>query len=506
MPPEAAADLVARAEDRLWSPGESVGRNYLTGPRRCLTPETARAAHLGLTAPEDKIAYESVGIVIPWYNAGRLALVKVRVLDGWLQRYPKHKRPPKYFEVFRDPALATVYPGPEAVRPGRPLVIVEGEFDALLLGHALADLAAVVTLGSASAHPGPRILGPLLAAHPWYVATDHDPAGDGAAARWPVSTRRVPPPAPYKDWTEARRDGVHLRRWWEEVLADNGQPVLFTPEELAAMRWGPKVDDPTPGIVVVDRPDRGRLIETLRAAAADPEERAAIQAEAADDESHPGPDPGDELQDFLRRLNERGVRLDGELVYPEIKVATITGRVTYKKPPLQTLPEPDRLRRIGPVVPGRGFLRFDFGQIEPRILLAILRRRGLIAWEAGEDLYRDLIPDATVEREDVKTVVNAAINGQRSKLQAGGRLAEFARATEAYRNALAAEAKGRWYVETLAGRKIRLAAGESNFPGKAVNRVVQGTAADIFNRAAVNVDRAIRERGLPAAVAPPYLR
>jgi hypothetical protein len=41
----------------------------------------------------------------------------------------------------------------------------------------------------------------------------------------------------------------------------------------------------------------------------------------------------------------------------------------------------------------------------------------------------------------------------------------------------------------------------SNFGGKAVNRVVQGTAADVFNRAAVAVDRAIRQQGLPAAVA-----
>jgi hypothetical protein len=64
-----------------------------------------------------------------------------------------------------------------------------------------------------------------------------------------------------------------------------------------------------------------------------------------------------------------------------------------------------------------------------------------------------------------------------------------------------AEAKQRGYVETLAGRRIPLAADEPNYNGKAVNRVVQGTAADIFNRAAVAVNRAIGEQGLPAAVA-----
>jgi hypothetical protein len=50
--------------------------------------------------------------------------------------------------------------------------------DALLLGQELEGLAAVVTLGSASAHPGPAILGAILAAWPRFIATDTDAAGD----------------------------------------------------------------------------------------------------------------------------------------------------------------------------------------------------------------------------------------------------------------------------------------------------------------------------------------
>jgi hypothetical protein len=37
----------------------------------------------------------------------------------------------------------------------------------------------VVTLGSASARPGPPVLRHLLPAHPWYVATDHDAYASG---------------------------------------------------------------------------------------------------------------------------------------------------------------------------------------------------------------------------------------------------------------------------------------------------------------------------------------
>ena len=41
---------------------------------------------------------------------------------------------PKYVEAFRD--RPRIYPGPMPSEPGRPLVIPEGEFDALLLGQS----------------------------------------------------------------------------------------------------------------------------------------------------------------------------------------------------------------------------------------------------------------------------------------------------------------------------------------------------------------------------------
>ena len=57
--------------------------------------------------------YRALGVVIPWFASGRLALVKIRQPEG---------RKPKYAEVFRDPARLVCYPGPETIRPGRPLV------------------------------------------------------------------------------------------------------------------------------------------------------------------------------------------------------------------------------------------------------------------------------------------------------------------------------------------------------------------------------------------------
>jgi hypothetical protein len=247
MSPEDAARVVAEGEARMWSPERANERSYLTGPHRCLTPETIRAAGLGFVDPVEALTrdgkpYAARGIVIPWFAGGRVALLKVRQPGGYR---------PKYAEVYRNRSLHSgIYPGPEAIRPGRPLIVVEGEFDALCLGQELGDIAAVVTLGSASARPDPAILGRMLSAAPWFVATDGDEAGEKAAGDWPATARRVRPPGSFKDWTEAKAGGIDLARWWREILAGVERPALFTWEELSRWRWGPAVNDPTPGIII----------------------------------------------------------------------------------------------------------------------------------------------------------------------------------------------------------------------------------------------------------------
>jgi hypothetical protein len=143
----------------------------------------------------------------------RLALVKIR--------QPRGKQP-KYVEVFRD--RPTIYPTPEAVRPGMPLIVCEGELDCLLLTQALGELAAVVTLGSASSKPEGAIYLAMLRCPRWYVATDADPAGDKAASGWPARAIRVRPPDPYKDWTDARKGGIDLRPWWIDRLDATDAP------------------------------------------------------------------------------------------------------------------------------------------------------------------------------------------------------------------------------------------------------------------------------------------
>jgi DNA primase len=235
-----ALALVEAAAARLWTPEGEDALAYLHG--RGLDDETIRAAGVGWTSwvmipKADGSAFRALGVVIPWSSSGRLALCKIRQPEG---------RRPKYAEVFRDTARLVCYPGPETIRTGRPLIITEGEFDCLLLSQELSSLdVSVVTLGSASARPGPVALGPMLAAPSWFIATDADEAGDKAAVGWPARARRLRPPEG-KDWTEFHATGFNrIRYLWGGIIES---PISW--EELAARRWGPAREDPEPGIII----------------------------------------------------------------------------------------------------------------------------------------------------------------------------------------------------------------------------------------------------------------
>jgi CHC2 zinc finger/Toprim-like len=292
MPEADALALVEATTSRLWSPEGADALAYLTGPDRCLTLATIRAARLGVTSwvtvpKADGTTFQALGVVVPWFASGRLTMVKIRQPEG---------RRPRYVEVFRDPARLVCYPGADVIRPGRPLIIVEGEFDALVLGEALGELAAVVTLGSAAARPEVRALGMMLAAPRWFIATDRDDAGDKAADDWPARARRVRPPAPFKDWTEAkagpreppgaRTGGVNLARWWGDILAGIDRPALYTWDDLSRWRWGPADGDSTPGI---DNPGRPFNPESFPQATAAPGDGPPSEP-AADDSTPAIPD------------------------------------------------------------------------------------------------------------------------------------------------------------------------------------------------------------------------
>jgi DNA primase len=187
LSPADALALVEEAEQRLWSPEGLAAMAYLEG--RGLTPDMIRRHRLGwmprVTLPTSDGArtWEARGVVIPWFDGDHLAKVEIRQPDG---------REPRYAQAFAD--RPRVYPGPEAIRPGMPLIVVEGAFEAMLLGQELGDLASVITTGSASTEIDPSLLPALLRCPQWYAAQDADSGGDKAAAKWPSRAVRVRPP------------------------------------------------------------------------------------------------------------------------------------------------------------------------------------------------------------------------------------------------------------------------------------------------------------------------
>lgn len=188
LSPDQAATLVRESTERLWRDEGRPAREYLEG--RGIDEETARTAGLGWTpkiwlpnAAGDG-CYPFWGITIPWKgDAGRLIRVKIRL-------YPEVAGKHRYAEAYSDRPL--VYPSSDAIGPGLPLIIAEGEFDCLLLSAHLPE-ASVITLGSASARTDPRVISRMLTAPRWFAALDADQAGDNASAKLPARAVRVRP-------------------------------------------------------------------------------------------------------------------------------------------------------------------------------------------------------------------------------------------------------------------------------------------------------------------------
>jgi DNA primase len=209
-----AIPLVEIAQEALWAPAGRSALDYLRG--RGLSDETIAEARLGWT-PRLPLKGAPEGITIPWFSDGQVTAINLRQPEG---------RKPKYRKVYQ--SSPTIYPDPEAVQPGRPVVVVEGELDALLVGQELAGFGVpVVTSGSASSGPNFEIVADLLAADHWIIAVDNDEAGERLAEKWaelsPGRTVRVRIPS--KDWTDLHSGGFSRIRYHLGGVLDLQQPL-----------------------------------------------------------------------------------------------------------------------------------------------------------------------------------------------------------------------------------------------------------------------------------------
>lgn len=199
------------------------------------------------------------------------------------------------------------------------------------------------------------------------------------------------------------------------------------------------------------------------------------------------------LKNLIETVNARGIVVDGSRVFPEIQIGTVTGRITYRQPALQTWPESERLRRIQPRK-NHMLVGFDYRAIEPVVLLNFLLNRLLLSLEdiPDRDIYSCLNP---ADRNQAKTWLNAIINGggRKYRFNLSPRQEKWLEAIQELRTELVAEARREGGVRTIGGREIPLHKNESNLPGKAMNRFIQGSAADIFHCAVLQLAQRLRE-------------
>ncbi len=217
-----ALDLIAEAQDLLWGPTGGRARNYLNG--RGFSDEIIRSARLGYHPGRpwdgDRIGgrkwhgiWIAHGILIPVFADGSLWGIKVRRADG----------KPKYVWASGGNGAGALY-GADGVQMGAPLLVVEGEFNALAAMQCAGDLLSVVSLGSASTTLNVRWMSLLASCSPLFVCLDQDGAGDkGSAALSGLSgrIRRIAVPPPHKDMNEMlQAQPGSIRPWLEEEISE----------------------------------------------------------------------------------------------------------------------------------------------------------------------------------------------------------------------------------------------------------------------------------------------
>jgi DNA primase len=240
----AALEALGHAQAYLWSDTADAARAraYLRAERG-LTDETIRAYGLGYnpgwtrtraaywseTYGRQRRARLAPGIVIPWFRSGVLVALRVRCRVGGLAAClgvpPDLFRgaPISKYRSFLGSRLSGALFGGDALRPDRPALLAEGEFDAMLAAQALAGRMTVVTPGSATNRVTRRMRDALLTAPHVYSAFDRDAAGEEAERRLARALRdRFQPLAlPIgKDITEyLLLYGGDLARWVSEATA-----------------------------------------------------------------------------------------------------------------------------------------------------------------------------------------------------------------------------------------------------------------------------------------------
>lgn len=224
-----AASVIAQAQAVLWSSTGDRARAYLHDVRGLTdsTLETAAVGYLPRDTWDDPTAWglDGARVALP---AGILLPTCIGETCWGLKVRRPGPAQPKYHLVR---GSRTALYGVDQLQGHAVVLLVEGEFDALLLRQIAGDLVDVVTLGSAKAPLAIPWRARLLPARLWLVAYDLDTAGnDGAATLGALSARvRRVRPIGGADLGAMHQAGGDLRAWVGALIARHSTPPPTTP-------------------------------------------------------------------------------------------------------------------------------------------------------------------------------------------------------------------------------------------------------------------------------------
>jgi len=187
---------------RAWSIGYNPSDVYDLRERWGLPPD-----------PEKPKIWIPRGLVIPHIDSGgRVWSIKIRRANG----------KPKYIHVTG--SQADLYMA-QTITDSAPIILTEGEIDALTLWQEASDLAGIATLGSASNAKGfsPAPWGIYFLCSPRrYTVFDLDAAGDSGAEalkEYQFAPLALPKARPWnKDVNDYYRCTGRLREWIQDAL------------------------------------------------------------------------------------------------------------------------------------------------------------------------------------------------------------------------------------------------------------------------------------------------
>ena len=141
---EVGQRVVAQAEETLWSKEGARALAYLR-EERGLSDQVIRYARLGYVPghPQEWVKIVGLdvpcGITIPWFLENNLWGIKVRRLA----------QDQRYQQIAGGLLKGCLYLS-DKVEPGWPMIITEGEFDALVIHQVASDLVYPTSIGSAA--------------------------------------------------------------------------------------------------------------------------------------------------------------------------------------------------------------------------------------------------------------------------------------------------------------------------------------------------------------------